>query len=77
MKLTRTIRDKAGTTLRTRDDALRYVLAKLQKPPEHQSWKPAAELLIDGSAAPELITRQIECTLLLNGQLDVAFVDRR
>jgi hypothetical protein len=75
MNLPRAIRDKSGKTMRTREDALRYVLAKLQTRPGYQSWKHAAKLLIDESASPERVTRQIECALLLAGQLDVGFVD--
>ena len=75
MKLPRAIRDKSGKTIRTRDDALRYVLPKLETQPGYPSWKHAAKLLIDESASPERVTRQIECALLLDGQLDVGFVD--
>jgi hypothetical protein len=77
MKLPRAIRDKTSKTLRTREDALRYVLDKMQTRPGGESWKHAARLLIDKEASPESITRQIECALLLDGQLDVAFVEKQ
>ena len=72
MKLPRVIRDKAGKALRTTDEAKHFVLAQLKKKPGYQSWKRAAELLVEG-AAPERIATQIEYALLLDGQLDVRF----
>ena len=68
--------DKSGKTLRTSDEAKRYVLSKLKERPGYQSWKCAAELLLYGSA-PDHVTTQIELALLLDGQLDVNFTQEQ
>jgi hypothetical protein len=72
MKLPRSIRDKSGKTLRTSQEARRYVLAKLEERRGYQSWRHAAELLVHGGS-PQQLTTQIEYALLLDGQLDFAF----
>jgi len=76
MKLPRIIKDKSGKTLRTTDEAKRYVLGKLKARPGYQSWKCAAELLVEGAAA-ERIAKQLEYALLLDGQLDVKFTQEQ
>jgi hypothetical protein len=53
----RQIRDRSGKTLKTSDDARRYVLDKLEARPNSQTWKHAAELLLDKAASVEAITR--------------------
>ena len=77
MKLPRQIRDRQGKTLKTSNDARRYVLAKLEARPNYQTWKRAAELLIITGATPEAITRQIEFALLMDGQLDARFASEQ
>ena len=69
MKLPRTIRDRQGNALRTRDDARRYVLDKLEVRPTHKTWRHAAELLLDKASSPEAIASQIELALLMDVQL--------
>lgn len=59
------------------NDALRYVLAKLEARPRYQTWKHAAELLIITGATPEVITRQIEFALLMDGQLNDRFASEQ
>jgi hypothetical protein len=76
MKLPRAIKDESGKTLRTTHEAKRYVLAKLKARPGYQSWKRAAELLVEG-AALERVTTQLEYGLLLDGQLDVKFTQEQ
>lgn len=66
------IRDKAGDTLRSHDDARLYVLDKLRMRRGYKSWERAAQLLLD-KAPLDIITSQIEFALLLDGQLDVEF----
>ena len=66
MKLPRAIRDRQGTTLKTRDDARRYVLDKLEARPSHKTWRHAAELLLNNGSSAEAITRQIELALLMD-----------
>ena len=77
MKLPRAIRDRQGKTLKTSDDARLYVLAKLEARPNHNSWKRAAELLLDKCSSPETITRQIEFALLMDAQLDARFASEQ
>ena len=66
------IRDKAGDTLRTDEDAKRYVLDKLKTRRGYKSWERAAQLLLD-KAPLDIIASQIEFALLLDGELDVEF----
>lgn len=70
-RLARTVKDRGGATLRTRDDAQRYVLRQLKARPGYRSWECAAELLLEGGDT-ETLTEQIEYALLLEGALDVA-----
>jgi hypothetical protein len=70
VQLPRAIKDKTGKTLRTSDEAKRYVVAKLKARPSYKSWKRAAELLIDDAPADQIAT-QLEYAVLLDGQLDV------
>ena len=69
-RLPRAIRDKAGKTISTHTEAKRHVMAKLEARPDYQSWRHAAELLVQDADA-ERIATQIEYALLLDGQLDM------
>jgi hypothetical protein len=69
-KLSRAIRDKRGTEISTREEAKRYVLGKLRKRPNSQSWDKAAELLLEDASA-EAIDKQLRLALLLEGDLDL------
>jgi hypothetical protein len=69
-RLARVVRDLHGTALATRDDAQRYVLDKLHHRPRYRSWQFAGELLRDGGDT-ELLTRQLEYAMLLDGILDL------
>lgn len=74
MDLARTIRDRSGKTLRTTDEAKRYVLKMLKVRPSWNSWKHAAKLLVeDGSA--KAVTEQIEFALFVQCDLDVVFAE--
>jgi hypothetical protein len=77
MKLPRQIRDRSGKTLKTSDEARRYVLDKPEARPNYQTWKHAAELLLDKAASAEAITRQIELALLMDVDLDARFASEQ
>jgi len=65
-KLTRPLRTKDGSTLRTVLDARTYMLA-LSEDREHRAqWQQAAELLLAGADIGEL-TQQIELALFFRG----------
>jgi hypothetical protein len=69
-RLTRPIRLKDGTTLKTVLEASHYMAAL----PEHialrNTWQHAAKLILDG-ASPEEITKQIEGALFVEAKLDL------
>ncbi len=68
VKLTRVVRTKDGGTLRTVGDARDYMLALPERRATQRAWQRAAELILDGGTS-EAITRQVELSLLLNGQI--------
>ena len=77
MRLPRDIRDRQGKTLKTTEDARRYVLAKLETRPTHKSWRHAAELLLHKGSSPEAIARQIELALLMDVDLNARFASEQ
>jgi hypothetical protein len=58
-KLARVIRDRHGTSIATRDDARRYILALPKLRQERATWQHAARLLMEGASAAK-VTEQIE-----------------
>lgn len=75
-RLARAVRDHDGITLRTRDDARRYMLALSQSRQGERAWQHAAELLLTGAGAAA-VTDQLELALLLDGRLDVRFCEEQ
>jgi hypothetical protein len=70
-KLARPVRDaRDDVTLRTRDDARRYMTALPNDRARRAQWQAAARLLLDGADA-EPLTCAIELALMYEARLDV------
>lgn len=70
MNLTRTIKDRSGKTLRTREDATHYVIAQLKVKPRYRSWIRAGEMIRDNEPV-DALTGQIEFALFHQGAIDM------
>ncbi len=77
MKLPRAIKDKSGKTLRTTEEAKRYVLGKLKTRPALSSRGSVRRNCSIEKGSPEQIATQIELALLLDGQLDAKFAQEQ
>jgi hypothetical protein len=70
-KLTRPLRTKDGSTLRTVLDARIYMLALSEARQLRAQWQRAAELLLEGADVTTL-NKQVELALFFDGKLDLA-----
>lgn len=75
-KLARTVRDSVDdVTLRTRDDARRYLAKMPERRALNSQWQIAAGLLLDEADA-DAVTNAIELALLFDGRLDAKLANQ-